>query len=336
MYGYEEYFDLTPEHILQKVSQEQIFGIVFKEEIILDCKCYRNPLRVDKHPECRFEYCNNVLLFIDFADKKRTHRSCFRMIMDKYGVDMNSALRIICNYFELSYSSVDYKEVNIEDNESSIIVKTPLIITFNSKEFNSYDKRYWSQYLIYPEQLIEDEVYSLKNFTIQGKRITPLGLCYGYTFPDGKIKVYQPYTNPKYKWITNCDNNVVGNIHNLPEKGDKLIVSKSYKDCRVLRNLGFKNVIWFQNEGQVPCDAINIDLISRFKEIVFFYDNDEAGLEAGDKLMSIYNSYKTGCSSKVHLPKRCEWKDPSDFIRKEGREDLVKVLKKINLYAKDT
>ena len=337
MYGFEEYIELTPEHILQKVSQEQIFKIVFKQEVETDLVCYRSPLRKDKNPGCWFKYYDGTLLFIDFGDKKRTHRSCFRMIMDKYGVDMRSAINIICNYYNLSSNPLDYKEVELEDYEYSSPTKTPLIINFTKREFTKQDKKYWSQYLIYPSQLEEDNVYSVESFSFStGKTIKPFGLCYAYTFPNDRVKIYQPLTNPKYKWITNCNNNVVGNIHNISDKGDLLIVSKSYKDSRVLRNLGIKDVVWFQNEGQVPNDEINIDLINRFKEIVFFYDNDIAGIEAGNKLSNIYNSYKSNCSRAVHLPKMCKWKDPSDFIRREGRVDLMKILKRMKLYGKDT
>ncbi len=335
MYGYEEYFDLSPEHILQKVTQEQIFKIVLKD-IYLDTVCYTSPFRKDKNPGCWLTYHDGVLLFVDFGDKSKTHRSCFRMIMDKYGVDMRTALKIVCNHYKLSQNILDYEEIAIDDSERISVSKPPPIISFYPKEFTKQDKKYWSQYLISPNQLEEDKVYSVESFTINGKKITPYGLSYAYTFPDNKVKIYQPYNNPKYKWITNCDNNVIGNISNISERGKNLIVSKSYKDCRVLRNLGYKNVVWFQNEGQVPNDFNNINLISRFEKIIFFYDNDISGKEAGDKLASIYNGYKKDCATNLYLPTKYGWKDPSDFIKKEGTKDLIKILNKMNLYAEDT
>jgi hypothetical protein len=337
MYGYEEYFDLSPEHILQKVTQEQIFKIVLKE-IYIDTVCYTNPLRRDKNPGCWLSYDNTTgaLLFVDFADKNRTHRNCFRMIMDKYNVSMRSALKIICNHYKLSENIIDYKEISIEDYEKLSIPKTPPIISFYQREFNKQDVKYWSQYLIFKNQLLEDGVYPIQSFIINGKKINTYGLAYAYTFPNNRVKIYQPYTNPKYKWITNCDNNIIGNYENISNKGKNLIVSKSYKDCRVLRNLGYKNVIWFQNEGQVPNDKNNIELISRFERIIFLYDNDLSGKEAGIKLASIYNSYKKDCATNLYLPNKYGHKDPSDFIKKEGTKDLIKVLNKMNLYAEDT
>lgn len=331
MYGYVEYFDLSPEHILQKVTQEQIFEIVFPK-VYLGEVIYKSPLRTDRNPRCFFEYHNDVLLFKDFGDKNRTHRSCFRMIMDKYNLTMREALKFICNHFDLSHSSVDYEEVIIED-DTEIVRKTPLHIDFLSKEYTSQDKKYWSQYLIYPDQLLEDGVHSVDKLILNNVAKPVYGLCYAYTFPEDKVKIYRPYAPPKYKWMTNCNNNIVGNIHNISQRGKKLIVAKAYKDSRVIRNLGIKDVIWFQNEGQVPNDMINIDLITRYEEIVFLYDNDEPGIAAGQKLADIYNGYRNGCAKGIYLPKECGYKDPSDFICKEGKQDLINVFKELELYG---
>lgn len=333
MYGYEEYFDLSPEHVLQKVTQEQIFSIFFSE-IITDCKIYTNPLREDKNPGCYFEYYNDALLFIDFRDKRCTHRSCFRMVMDKYKTNLRGALRFICNHFGLSYSSTDYQEVKIAvDYEKSI--KDPLIINYKNKQFTKQDKKFWSQYLIYPEHLIEDNVDSVSSYSYRNKIVDIYGLCYAYNFPNGKVKIYQPYADPKFKWFTNCTNDDVGNIQNISDRStSSLVITKAYKDNRVIRNADLKECVWFQNEGQVPSDKINIDLITRFPHIYFFFDNDLAGIEAADKLVTIYNNYKQGCASAIHLPENCPWKDPSDFQKKEGREDLIKFMKEKNLYGK--
>lgn len=327
MYGYEEYIELTPEHILQKVTQEQVFQIVFQQEIITDVTCYTNPLRKDKSPGCWFEYINGKLIFTDFGDRKKTHRGCFSMIMDKYGVNLKSAIKIVCNYYNLTDNIYDYSPIEVrEDLEEVEHSKTPLIISFKKKDYTKQDKKFWSKFLIYPYHLEEDFVYSVQSYSINfGKVLTPYSLCYAYTFPENKVKLYQPVGNPKYKWMTNCDNNVIGNIHNISKTGKLLIITKSYKDCRVLRNLGIKDVIWFQNEGQVPSDSIIIDLLLRFEKVIFFYDNDISGIEAAKKLVGIFNNFKKDCASSVWLPLNYSWKDPSDFISKEGRSELHKI-----------
>lgn len=334
MYGYSEVFDLSPEHILQKVTQEQIFSIVLGE-IYIDSKHYRNPTRADNVGKCWLEYYDGVLLFKDFADPIKRSRTCFSLIMDKYNLSFRGALQFICDYFGLSHSSMDYEEVKIDSTSDFIEKRSPLNITFIPREFNYYDKKYWSQYLIYPEQLIEDGVFPVERFYFNNKAVTPFSITYAYTFPEGKIKLYSPLASSEYKWRTNCDNNVVGNIDNIDERSDLLIIAKSYKDSRVLRNVGIKNVIWFQNEGQVPNDMININLISRFGKIIFLYDNDETGILASRKLSNIYNTYRDDCASCCWIPTEYKYKDPSDFIKKEGRAELKKLLEKMNLYGKN-
>ena len=46
-------------------------------------------------------------------------------------------------------------------------------------------------------------------------------------------------------------------------------ITKSYKDCRVLRNLGL-NSIWLQNEVAIPSRNIFEDLCKRFKRCDYF------------------------------------------------------------------
>lgn len=337
MYGYEEYFDLTPEHILQKISQEDIFKIVFGEDLDIDLK-YINPIREgwDNSPGCWFEYYEETLLFMDFGDKVR-HRSCFKMIMDYYEVTLKGALKLICKHYSLSTVRLDYSPVIYHSNSpKSIYQKTATIITYEKREVQRRDIIYWSQYIIRPEHLIEDKVYPINRCTIykgdSSSSFNPYHIAYAYDFGD-RVKIYQPLNTSGYKWITNCNNNDIGNIQNLPDTANQLIITKSYKDHRTLRNLnlGF-NVIWLQNEGQVPNKEILTSLIKRFKDIVIFFDNDNPGIQAAQKLSGILNEYKFGCARMVFLPKRkYKWKDPSDFVKKEGRQDLIKELIKLKI-----
>ena len=164
-----------------------------------------------------------------------------------------------------------------------------------------------------------------------------------FDFVD-KIKIYQPYGG-KYKWITNCDEDNIGNFDNLPPTGRELIIQKSYKDHRVLRNLEWGlNVIWFQNEGCVPSMDILVNLTQRFEYITIFFDNDEDGMKAAQKLCDIFNMIRESCARTVFLPKRRKHKqlygdylkDPGAFINKEGKQDFIKTLKQIGINGKNT
>lgn len=339
MYGYYEYANITPEQLLQKVDQTKIFEFVLKQPVNFENR-YISPFRKDKNPGCFFtQREDGIILFVDFADRSgHTHRSCFRMVMDNYNpvLTVPEAVNLICSHFKISKNSEDYapveKTYSTEDKESS----EETIITFIKKPYDKYDKRYWSQFLISIDDLKEDNVYSIYKATKVNKKgrnvIVPYGLSYALDFLN-HVKLYMPNNNPKFKWITNCTENDIGNIDNLPFKSKRLIITKSYKDHRVIRNLTTHNVIWLQNEGCVPDEDILLMLLSRFEEITIFFDNDYTGIKQGYKLVKILRELSKGSNdvNMTYLPISCKHKDMGEYVSKEGRQDTLKILKQIRL-----
>jgi hypothetical protein len=341
MYGYEGLIELTPDQILQKITQQQIFEFVLKKQFDFNDR-YLSPFREDKRPDCRFEQRpDGTIVFVDFGEKflhpNKTHRSAFRMVMDKFNVTMHGAIRLLCKEFNLSICKSDYSEEGIVKYDR--MEKSFMPMEYESKPFSRADIIHWSQFLIKPEHLLSDNSYAVRSFTVlkdgKLKQINIYQYCYVFDFVDRK-KFYQPYSI-KYRFITNCDENNIGNFDNLPPSGEELIIQKSYKDHRVLRNLEWGlNVIWFQSEGCVPEREILVNLTQRFKLITIFYDNDVDGIIAAMKLCDIFNSIRQGCCRMVHLPvfisRKLTWKDPGEFINKEGKQDLFTVLKQIGIY----
>lgn len=339
MYGYYEYTDITPEQLLQKIDQVKIFEFVLKQPVDLNKK-YLSPFREDRVPKCFFTTREDgIILFIDFGDRAgRTHRSCFRMVMDSHepSISLTEAINIICSHFKLSKNSQDYKP--IDKLLYTVVESEPqeTIINYTSKEFTKKDKKYWSQFLITIDQLKEDNVYAVEKFTKinQKGRFSnrPYNVCYALDFIH-HVKIYQPLNNKDYKWLNNCDENDIGNIDNLPHTADKLIISKSYKDHRVIRNLTNSNVVWFQNEGCVPDEHILTMLLYRFHEIVIFYDNDYTGIKQAYKIVNILKKLSKGKNivRMIYLPIDSKYKDIAEFVSKEGRQDTLKILKQIKL-----
>lgn len=342
MYGYEDSFDILPDQLLQKITAEDIFKWIFNDDISTAHR-YTSPFRKDESPNCRFqETLDGTLLFIDFGESPgRTHRTCWRAVMDHYGCSLPVALKSICNHFGLSNNPIDYEQVKIIHTKEIEVKPFPTIITWDTRMPEKRDKIYWSQFIISYQDLKEDKVGIVKTVHIDSKKgkksFNPMSICYVYDFGH-HAKIYQPYNNPQYKWISNCNENDIGNLLNIPLVGDELIISKAYKDHRVIRNIGFglKAVIWTHNEGCIPSYKILLDLTLRFPLITIFYDNDEAGRNAAAKLMSVIltinPSVKVRC---IWLPvRKYPHKDPSDFIKKEGRADTQEVFKYIGLHSK--
>ena len=343
MYGYENLFELTPDQILQKITQQQIFEFVLKKQFNFADR-YLSPFRDDKKPGCRFEQRpDGTIVFVDFGERFRnptkTHRSSFRMVMDAHNVTLQGAMKILCEHFNISTNKEDYQILNVIQYER--VEKSFLPMTYEAKPFAKSDVTYWSGFLIKLEHLLEDHSYAVKRFTVlkEGKLkvINIYQYCYVFDFID-RVKFYQPFKD-KYRFITNCDENNIGNFDNLPISGEELIIQKAYKDHRILRNLDWGlNVVWFQNEGCVPDMEILIGLVNRFNLITIFFDNDEDGIMAALKIHAVFNSIRQGCCRIVHLPiflsHKLTWKDVGEFINKEGKQDLITVLKQIGINEK--
>lgn len=343
MYGYADDLQVTPQQLLQKVSQEEIFELILQQPFSYSLR-YTSPFRLDKRPGCRFERRpDGEIVFIDFGERNltgRTHRSCFGMVMDRYNFTVGGATRFLCEKYGLSTNSEDYQPV--AQSTFFTTEKKPSKIFYDKKPYDKRDKQWWSNFLIKVNELEEDNVFSVKKFNIvnhKGNRsFTPYGICYAIDFVT-KIKLYQPY-KIDYRFITNCDEDNIGNIDNLPPTGEQLIIQKSYKDHRVLRNLHLGlNVIWLQNEGCIPSIDILTNLVSRFKSIIIFFDSDKGGIIAARSLLAILNHIRSGCASIRQLPRKQSHvnlygkflKDPAEYINKEGKGYLIDILHKINI-----
>lgn len=348
MYGYEKYLEITGQHILTKVTQEQIFQLVFEKPISLTAR-YTSPFRTDKNPGTFFSKREDgTLIYIDFGEiDGYTHRSCFQTIMDFNKLSYDNSLRFVADTFNLSYSKEDYDSnliLNTNYNYSKYKERntnTKSDITYIKSPYDGRDTRHWNQFIIKIEDLISDNVYATHRFFIQKsnevkKRVYNIfNPCYAIDFIDA-VKIYQPLSID-YRFITNCNENHIGNINNIPLIGDKLIIQKAYKDHRVLRNLIPElNVVWFQNEGVIPDDYILINLLERFEKIIIFYDNDYGGVVGAIKLANYLNNIRIDSTKIIHLPnyinkKDSQLKDLGEFVHKEGRKDTVEILKYIKL-----
>jgi 5S rRNA maturation endonuclease (ribonuclease M5) len=347
MYGYNEHLDITFNDILGEISQEKIFEAILQEPFSFFSR-YKSPFREDKFAGCRFEERGDgIILFIDFGSTRgKTHFNCFGLLMEIHGVTLEQAIRMVIDKFGLSSDKSFYKRpvefayntgVNKSLYKNRDEVRQSLVkITYRRKEFNKQDIFYWSKFLIRKEDLVEDAVFPasyiyINNGYKQKKYgFAPKGLCYVMDFTDA-VKVYQPLSK-EYKWLSSCNENHIGNIDNLPETGDKLVICKAYKDHRIMRNLTGKNTyIWLQNEGSIPSTDILINLTERFKEIVIFYDNDMKGIESSGKLAQFLCQIKENIARTAVISTNTGYKDIGEIVAGEGRRDTLELIKLLDL-----
>ena len=339
MYGYNEIISLSPEQILNEVSQKEIFGLFINKEIITDKNraTYVAPYRNDSNPDCYFEEYDSRLFFVDFADIPQS-KNCFTFIQKCTKLNYIDALQYIVKNLNLGKGNSSKRNESIQKEKEIVEVKKikkERTITYSPRQFNGKDKKFWSQYEISREDLEYDRIIPIDVYKSTSRRGEPFiirtfDIMYAYTdFTEGKVKIYRPYGNKEEKWFTNCTQNDIGSIDHLPISGDKLIISKSYKDCRVIRNQGL-NSVWFQNEGMIPKPTILKSLCKRFEEIIIWFDNDEAGIKAAKLVASHINSLYPGKVRIIYLDNNLlqeNIKDPSDLIAKKGRETLIEFMK---------
>lgn len=349
MYEYVDYCPLNEEEILKRITQEEIAEMILGYKPIM-YQWIKSPIKLrrngDNTPGARFEMWNGKLFFIDFGDQP-THRIIFKFVADYYNVRFFEALRIINEYFQLGLGNegeirIPKPVINHQSNPEVKFEKQRTDIIYKPKPFSPTDKKIWMPYEISRNNLIEDEVvaivwYKFWSFT-QNKLIVmrPTDPTYAFTEFKGRVKIYKPLSKFKLgKFITNCSENDIGGYDKLPVSGYKLIIKKSYKDYRIIKNQNLPNTIWFQNEGCVPKQEILIDLCERFEYIYIFFDNDEAGINAAFKLANEFNKLYLNKALPIWLPENFlpqGIKDPGNMMEKGKKRELQQFLREKGFY----
>lgn len=326
--------------VLNKYRQEQIFSLVFGFEPEEGIKV-TSPFREDEIANCWFEWYDGKLRFIDFANNSM-----------KQGIRMNNidCFNAVMLHFGLPdlYQTIQFIESKLKGYESSkltpIISKTPdgskkitkLLVT-PREDFTKKDLEFWLPYGIVKKQLVEDKVFSVREFHLlndkKGNSFISkcTDLAFAYTdFNEGRKKIYFPERLNNHRFLSTCTQNDVGGINSFLYAGEKAIITKSYKDYRVLKNFGL-NVVWLQNEGMVPDMDLLKNLVVNHKKIFVWFDNDRAGIEAANKITNIINMIYLGKASTLWIPEpllKQGIKDPSDWIKAQGFSPLNEFIKK--------
>ena len=325
--------------ILEYVTEEEIFNLVFgylPEEGDLAC----SPFREDRDPGAWFERSSESgkLKFVDFADEKAINQDCFDCVQRYFRLpNFYQTLEFVFTHLieGKELVKIDYKkEESLKKNSDK---KVHILI--NSRNFNNADRAFWgTRYGICRNDLLEDKVVPVKRVTMLNTKngnvkLNISTLCYAYTdFEGGRKKLYFPYKKGKDRFRTSCGKNDIGGVNFLRKDVYQVLITKSYKDYRVLRNSGC-NVIWFQNEGMYPEDSILIQLLSTFTDVVIWFDNDIPGINASKKLLTHLRSLsiksRSTCLNVSLLENHI--KDPSDCRFKLGQEYLNQFLKSNNI-----
>ena len=327
---------LDKDRILEYVSEEDIFEIVFGFKPT-EFDYITSPFRNDNNPGCWFEYSiSGKLKFIDWASEyyingvKMVNIDCFDAVKLYYNLpNFYDTLEFIYKHL-IEGKEITAKNINSKKGIPKEKCKTEIKI--ETREFDYRDQLFWEKYKISSQNLKDDKVFAIRKYQIikaksSNKVIRVFKISYAYTdFEDGKKKIYSPYANKRGKFITNCGKDDIGGFRTL-RGGKKLIITKSYKDYRVLKNQDYQ-VIWFQNEGMFPTPFVLLPILSDFEEIIVFFDNDRAGKDASARLVEYLISLNSTLKVRnICLPEYLGVKDPSDLVHRRGIKQLNEFLK---------
>lgn len=303
---------LTLENIFKKVKELEIYRHFIGHDFEVG-KAFLSPLRNEERksfgiyltPNCKYKYhykdfnssFGNILSFICELYKRP-----FNLLFALYVINKEMNLNLDDIIILKSLKNSNNNSLLYSDNKDIIctdiiryekyqndINKIDIEFRIRTRPAQKYDEEFWKKGHIKYETLLlfnvffTEEVWYRKGDSWmklwQNNSINPI---YSYYFPNSNhYKHYRPFEKEnqygdKWKWLSNCNVNDIQGYHVLPEKGNTLIITKSLKDVMTLYELGF-NAISFHAEGVNIPESIMIKLSSRFKNIICYYDNDEAG-----------------------------------------------------------
>lgn len=296
-----------------------------------------NPLRMDKHPSLGFMlYKNNegfnVIHCRDFGEPYYSG-DCFKIagkrlkLNSDKGSHFNKILNHILVYVILKNEDKSLLKLDLSELPPSIIqhdYRVKSLFSFSylvpTRNFLSY----WRSLLFYDVKtmLNENYIYEPANVIIDDTLVHTyssnnrnLAILYylGNYEGNGLYKLYKPYGGKYDKFRTN-NRFLIEALHEL--KGNtNLILSKSRKDCVILRSLikhlGIKNidVISVTSESLVFRDDFSFNYInSKYENIFTLFDYDNIGTSYMFYNYIVYNIIPIWLTSNKELDsERCKF-----------------------------
>jgi len=342
---------LTVENVFSLVTELEIFRHFIGHEFIVG-KVFISPLRQEKRAsfgiyptqDAKYKYhCKdfkgfngNVMSFVCEMYKRP-----FDLLFALYTInkEMNLGLDDITVSKSLKMKGVSKSGTIVKyENYQKEITKSEVEFRIVKRDFQKYDKDFWSKGCIQKSTLDLFHVYATEEVWMNkglgwvkiwiNSKSNPI---YSYYFKHtNHFKHYRPYevANSKgdiWKWLSNCNIDDIQGYHQLPLKGNTLILTKSLKDVMTLYELGF-NAISFHAEGvTVPKERME-ELLSRFTNVICYYDNDEAGKLNSHKITKGYNI------RHFNNPDGLKEKDAFDYVSSFGQKAMLDLFKSKNIF----
>lgn len=329
MFNYTFEPKITKEFLLSKNNEETYMtyylGIPVKKGL------FKSPLRSDNHVTCSFfRGKSGNLYFKDFASGK-----CLTfegVVMEKFGCNYSTALKIIARDFGYSHDSAPKKAVKIQpkfEEEKQTFIQAEI------KDFSEAELKWWGSFGITKDILNRFKVFSCKtiflngNIYAQSAQHSPI---YGYYFGKKENveqwRIYMP-KRKEFRFIGNVSTKTIQGYKQLPKNGKLVVITKSMKDVMCLYSLGISAVAP-NSETQFVTDKILEELKQRFKYVALLYDNDLTGVRFTNKIRKQHPELIV-----TMIPRNTGAKDISDYYHMYGKVKTQELIKSsINYFKK--
>jgi len=341
--AFKQGIEVNKQFILDRISEEDIFEkyftkVVYDQSII-------NYNRTDKEAGCKF-YVNKTTGRIRFKDFSQGYNwDCLDVAKLKIGGSFQETLIRIAQDFEL-IKGRGSSEVCVPINLSipkGIESRKKLANKVISKEirlvnrrltYSWKDQKYFGQFAITPNILTKFYVYTFdKAFiytTYQDGSYSKVPVLFGknemrfaYYLGRGEWKLYFPERTKSQTRFIQINGDSLQGYFLLPDRGERLVFTKAYKDVMCLYALDKIPSVAAQSEGQVISKKIVDHLAGRFERLYILYDNDMAGMRGASKNLLAHPNL-----TPIMFP-RINPKDVSDNIKKFGIEKVWNLLEPV-------
>lgn len=280
-------------------------------------KKFSSPFRRDTDPSAEVRVNRSgKLVFNDYGGKQGL--DCFDVVQALFKLDFIGALNKVAGDFGI----IDGRPVNTKHIEWARAldkrVREETLIQFELLDWPEDALLYWSQFHITKEELEKDkDAFAIGQLCINGSWISNpkqrpqfVYVMHDVETPKVFFKVYRPYY--ARSWYSNCPNHIPFGYRSLPFATDTLVITKSYKDMKVLRKF-HPDVCATQNESVEAARFVLELLKGKYKRFILWYDADETGLHVASELK---NEVTRIVTTPLHFSPMV--KDPADFISYYG------------------
>ena len=305
---------LTPQAVLQKISEYDIFRFYMPEKGWRINQATFSPFRQENNPSFVIGNKKGFLSFIDFADTSK-RGDCFTFVKMLHNLSsMDDVLRMVDRDFGLGFlpntATGDYKIITKEYKQPEDIGKRYSIIQVITRKFTQEELDYWNDYHQSLDDLRANNVYAIKKLYFN-KQLFPLKdteLRFGYLY-DGHWKIYRPFADKKNKWVPN-------NVPITMMDGKENIVNckvafinKSKKDYMVMKKV-FPCSCAVQNEGLGCFSDENVEYLKANSDRqILSFDSDETGVHNSKQITELFGFDYTNVPRKYLSEGIKDWAD---------------------------